>query len=129
LINTVFSKLAEELNNVNIIYQLIAILTIQQERPKKITITDLEKQLAFPGYPGIENIPSIFIDDFLKECLKGALKNKELPKNTDINDVLVSLLAILGGTLLAAKLGNIKDRTYHYMRQLKLLWKGLGVKA
>jgi hypothetical protein len=129
LINTVFRKLAEELNNVNIIYQLIAILIIQQERPKKITITDLEKQLVFPGYPGIENIPSIFIDDFLKECLKGALKNKELPKNTNINDVLVSLLAILGGTLLAAKLGNIKDHAYHYIRQLKLLWKGLEVKV
>lgn len=128
-INALFRKLAEELKSVNIIYQLVAILTVQQERPRKITITDLEKRLAFPDCPGIENIPSLFIDDFLKECLKGALKNKELPKNTDINDVLVSLLAILGGTLLAAKLGNIKDYTYHYMRQLKLLWKSLGAKA
>jgi len=129
LIDVVFGKLALELKNINIIYQLVAILSVQQERPRKIAINNLEKQLAFPDYPGIENIPSIFIDDFLNECLKGALKNKEIPKNTDIADVLVSLLTILGGTLLAAKLGGIKDLTYHYTRQLKLLWKGLGVKV
>jgi len=42
---------------------------------------------------------------------------------------LVSLMTIMGGTLMAAKFGSIKDCAYHYMRQLNLLWKGLGVKT
>jgi hypothetical protein len=35
----------------------------------------------------------------------------------------------LGGTLLATKFTNIKSQAYHYLRQLDLLWKGLGVKT
>ncbi len=129
LINTVFEKIAEELDNANIIYQIISIMLIQKERPKQIAIPDIEKYIAFPGYAGIEDIPTVFIDDFLRECLKGAVKNSELPKDTKINDVLVSLMAILGGTLLATKLADIKDRACHYIRQLQLFWKGLGLKG
>ena len=128
-IEAVFKNAAQELDNINIIYQIISILIMQRERPKAITISNIEKRLAFPDYDGIEDIPVAFIDHFFEECLKAALKNGELPKKTNIDDVLVSLMAILGGTLLAAKLGNIKDHAYHYIRQLKLLWKGLEVKV
>jgi len=128
-IEAVFKNAAAELDNINIIYQIISILIMQRERPKAITISNIEKRLAFPDYDGIEDIPVAFIDHFFEECLKAALKNGELPKKTNIDDVLVSLMAILGGTLLAAKLGNIKDHAYHYIRQLKLLWKGLEVKV
>lgn len=47
LINTVFRKLAEELNNVNIMYQLIAIMIVRQERPKTVAISNLERQIFF----------------------------------------------------------------------------------
>ena len=129
LIETVFKNAAAELNNVNIIYQIISIMVMQQERPKEMAISNIEKHFAFPDYDGIEDVPAIFIDRFFEECLKDALKNGKLPKKTKINDVAVSLMTILGGTLMAAKLGSIKDCAYHYTRQLKLLWKGLGIKA
>ncbi|MDD5613968.1 MAG: TetR/AcrR family transcriptional regulator [Candidatus Omnitrophica bacterium] len=127
-INILFSKLAADIKNINIVYQLIAALATRQERPKKIAVTEVEKKLAFPDCPGIEHARAIFIDDFLKESLKGALKKGELSKGTDIDDVLISLLAILGGTLLAAKLSKIGDYKYHYNRQLKILWKGLNAR-
>ncbi len=128
-IEAVFKNVAAELNNINIIYQMISIIIMQLEKPKAINISNIERYLAFPDYDGIEDIPAVFIEDFFEKCLKEALKNGELPKKTNIDDVRVSLMTILGGTLLAAKFTNIKDRSYHFMRQLNLLWEGLGVKT
>ncbi|MCL5019421.1 MAG: hypothetical protein M1426_02945 [Patescibacteria group bacterium] len=128
-IEAVFKNAAVELNNINIIYQIISIMILQLEKPKTINISNIERHFAFPDYDGIDDIPSAFIDDYFEKCLKEAVKNGELPKKTNINDVHVSLMTILGGTLLAAKFANIKDRSYHFMRQLNLLWEGLGVKT
>ncbi len=128
-IEAVFKNVAAELNNVNIVYQIISIMIMQREKPKIVPISSIERYLVFPDYHGIENIPAVFIDSFFESYLKEALKNGELPKKTNINDALVSLMAILGGTLLAAKLTNVKDQAYHYSRQLKILWNGLGVKV
>ena len=103
-------------------------MIIQQERPRTVEISRLERSIFFPGSEGIDNIRVILVDDFLKECLQGAVKNGELSKTIKIDDVLISLMTILSGTLLAAKFTDIKDRSYHYSRQLKFLWDGLGVK-
>jgi AcrR family transcriptional regulator len=128
LIGAVFNKTAEELKNPNAIYQMISVLLIQKTKPEELVIPDIEKRIAFPDYGGIESIASTRIEDFLEQCLKEAVKNGELPGDVNIDDVMVSLMAILGGTLLAIKFVDIKDRTYHYTRQLRLLWKGLGVR-
>lgn len=127
LIGAVFQKMAEELKNPNVVYQMISVLLIQKTKPGELVIPDIEKRIAFPDYEGIENIASIRIEDFMEQCLKEAVKNGELPGDLKIDDVLVSLMAILGGTLLAIKFADVKNREYHYTRQLKLLWKGLGV--
>lgn len=129
LINTVFEKLCEELNNPNIIYQLISLMTTLQEKPKKIAIPNIEREIAFPNYAGINDIQLLPLDDFLRECLKGAVRNRELRKNVQIDDILVSLITIVAGTLLAVKFEPQKNGAYHYIRQLNLLWKGLGVKT
>jgi AcrR family transcriptional regulator len=129
LINAVFEKLAQGQDNLNIVHQILSIMLIQKGKPRTVDISDIEKQLAFPDCEGIEEMPIIFIDVFFEECLRGAIKNGELPVNTDVEDVLISLITIMGGTVLAAKLRDIKDRKYHYARQLKLLWKGLGGKV
>ncbi|MFA5350518.1 MAG: hypothetical protein WC357_04210, partial [Candidatus Omnitrophota bacterium] len=127
--NATFSGLAEELlNHNNIVYQMISLMIVQREKPKTVVISNLERQIYFPGAEGIDNIRVMLVDDFLRECLLGAVRNGELPKDIKINDVLVSLMTILSGSLLAAKFAEIKDRSYHYMRQLRFLWNGLGVK-
>ncbi|MDD5166966.1 MAG: TetR/AcrR family transcriptional regulator [Candidatus Omnitrophica bacterium] len=128
LVNAIFERMAGRIDNINIIYQIISVMLMQQEKPKQVNIPDIERHIAFPDYIGIENIPVVFIEDFLRTCLKKAARNGELPKNVKIEDVLVSLMAILGGTLLTTKLTGIKDSAYHYRRQLQLLWKGLGIK-
>lgn len=129
LINAIFARMTEDLlNHHNIVYQLISLMIVQQEKPKTVAISNLERQIFFPGYEGTEDIQVMLVDDFLRKCLIGAVKNGELPKDIKIDDVLVSLMTILSGTLLAAKFAAIKDESYHYMRQLRLLWNGLGVK-
>jgi AcrR family transcriptional regulator len=129
LINNLFKELASEIKNINVVYQVIAVLAVSQEKLNRVAITDIEKRLAFPDSPGIEESPAVFIDVFLRDCLEKALKGGELPKKSNIDDILVSLLTILSGTLLAAKVSGIQDYGYHYSRQLKLLFKGLGLKA
>ncbi|MBF0216397.1 MAG: TetR/AcrR family transcriptional regulator [Candidatus Omnitrophica bacterium] len=126
LINCAFEKLAQGQDNLNIVHQILSIMLVQKGKPGTVNISDIEKHLAFPDCEGIEEMQIVFIDVFFEECLIGAVKNGELPENADIDDILISLLAIMGGTVLAAKLRNVKDRKYHYSRQLKLLWKGLG---
>jgi hypothetical protein len=113
----------------NIVYQIISLIITQRERPKRVAISSLEREIYFPNYGGIEDIQTMLVDDFLKECLAGAVKEGELPKDTKIDDALVSLVTILVGTLLAVKFSNAKDKTYHYRRQLQLLWGGLGAKS
>lgn len=128
LINTIFEITAEELKNLNVIYQIISTIIIQNEKPRNIVISNIEKQSAFPDCPNIEKIPSWSIDESFKEYLKKAVKNGELPKNTNTDDVLISLITIMIGTLLIAKTENIQDINYHYKRQIQYLWQGLGIK-
>lgn len=129
LINAVFQGVAEEASKINITHRLVAVLgTHQGERPSENIVSDLEKKLVFPHCPGIDHIRPVLIDDFLKKCLKEAREQGELPKNTDLNDAVIFLLAILAGTLMAAPLGSVKDYKHYYTRQLQAVWKGLGAK-
>lgn len=127
-IQYLFSQMGKELSNDNIIYQIISVLLIQGQKPKNIDISEVEKQMVFPECEGIETVPSVRLQDWILECVKAARKQGELPAKTNIEDVVISLMTILCGTLLATRVENIKDRDYHYMRQLQILWQGLGAK-
>lgn len=127
LIQFVFCRMGKEFDRDNVIYQIIAAFIVQGEKPKKMEISGIEKQMAFPDCEGIEKVEVIRFHDWVRKCVKAACKNGELPLKTNINDVVVSLITILGGTLLAMRVEKIKDWEYHYMRQLRDLWKSLGV--
>jgi AcrR family transcriptional regulator len=127
LINAFFKELADEFAKINIKYELISIMVVQHERPKKATISDIEKHLYFPDLAGIEGIAPLLIDEFFMECLQGAQKNGELPGSVNIDDALVSLITIMVGTMIAVKFNDVENLKYQYMRQLQILWKELGV--
>jgi hypothetical protein len=128
LIDSIFSQLSEEVKNNNMTYQIISVLLVQSQRPKKVAISDLEKRLAFPNCAGIEEAPAMIMDECLKESVVLAMKNGELPSKTNADDVVVSLMAIISGTLLAIRFHNSNDLGYHYMRQLQALWRGFGAR-
>jgi len=130
LIDAVLENLAGAINNANIMYQLIAAMVNQRELPKTGAISAVERELLFPGCEGITDIKDTDIEQFFLGCLKDALKNGELPKNINLEDVAVSLMSILTGTLLAIKFSGNDNRNivYHFKRQTRILWNGIGVK-
>ena len=128
LIDRVFSRMGEELNDSDVIYQIISVLLIRGPHRANVDVGAFEKQLAFPDCKGIEELPAIRLEDWIRECVAAARKNGELPLRTNIDDLVVSLITILTGTLLATRVQDTGKRDYHYMRQLRALWQGLGVR-
>lgn len=128
LINAFFEELAEEIVKINITYEIISIIVVQHEKPKKAAIADIEKHLVFPDLAGIEDVSPLLMDEFFRECMEGALKNSEISENVKIDNAVVSLLTIMVGTLIAVKFNDVKSLKYHYLRHLQLLWTELGVK-
>jgi len=128
LLNAFFEEMADEFSKINIKYEIISIIVVQHEKPKKAVIPDIEKHLFFPDFAGIEDISPLLIDEFFKECMEGALKSGELPGSVNIDNALVSLMTIMVGTMIAVKFSNIKNIKYQYLRQLQILWTELGVK-
>ena len=134
LINAFFKEMADEFTALDITYELISIMVVQHEKPKKTALTDIEKHLVFPDLAGMENISPLLIDEFFRECMEGALKNGELPGSVNIDNTLVSLVTIMVGTMIAVKFSDVvkfrdvKSVKHHYLRQLQMLWTGWGVK-
>jgi len=132
LLNAFFGELADhvEAGGVDITYEFISIMVVRPERPRKNAISNLEKRLFFPELDGIEDIDTFFMDEFFRDCLEKASKNGELPVNSGrIDNVLVSLLTIMIGTLIAVKFGHdAKNLKNHYQRHLHMLWHELGIK-
>ena len=134
LINALFEELADDFAKINITYELISIMVVQHEKPPKAVISNIEKHFVFPDLAGIEDVAPLMIDDFVRECMEGALKNGELPESVNIDNTLVSLVTIMVGTMIAVKFSDVvkfkdvKSVKHHYLRQLQMLWTGLGIK-
>jgi AcrR family transcriptional regulator len=130
LIDRAFAGLVEMVISPNLVSEIITAMVRQKESPQKIAISPMEKRYAFEDCPGIENEPTMRLEDFFRSAIEGAVKNGELPGRQDVEDVVVSLKTILVGTLLAARRDKTnRDLNYHYRRQLAILWKGLGRKG
>jgi len=127
-IEALFTKLADEHKNANIIYKMISVLLLQREKPKELIVPEIERKMLFPDYPGIEDVPLAFPDEFFRAYLEKAYKKGLLPAEVKVNDLKVSLDTIMIGTLLALKFDGLDNKKYHYLRQLRLLWQGLGIK-
>lgn len=131
LINNIFSLMAQELTNRNEVYQILSVLLVQKEKLKNVAISHLEMELAFGNYKEeveMEKIPSIYIDSFILQTVKKAFKDGELTSRTKCEEVTISLMSILIGTLFAVRFSDTHNCSYHYKRQLKTLWESLGVK-
>jgi AcrR family transcriptional regulator len=128
-INSIFSFMAEELNNANVVvYQVISLLLTERERIKKAPITPLEMKLTYEDYEDGEEvrISLVHMDEFFVQALKKAVQNGELPLKTKCEEAGISLTSILIGTLFAVRFSDMTNCAYHYDRQLKVLWKSLG---
>ena len=129
LIDLAFDNLAGMVISPNLVSEIITAMVRQKASPQRMAISPLEKRYAFEDCSGIENEPTMRLEDFFRASIEAAVKNNELSARQDVEDVVVSLKTILVGTLLAARRDKAnRNLDYHYRRQLALLWKGLGRK-
>jgi AcrR family transcriptional regulator len=94
-----------------------------------LDISELEKQLAFPELPGIENVPVQGLDAWLLPQVEAAIACGDLPENTLRPLVLGALLAMLLGvplTLLGSDPARIASA---YRQQLALVLAGIRATA
>lgn len=90
-------------------------------------VTDLgetEKQLAFPDLEGIGAIPVKGVDAWMLPRVESAIHSSELPANTLVPALLLSLLTILFGVPLALAVSNPDKIATMYRQQLQVLWAG-----
>jgi len=89
-----------------------------------ITLSPVEKQLAFPELDSIEDMPVKGIDRWLLKHLEVAVADGELPPNTLIPLILASMLTILLGVPMTLMSHDPQKVGSHYRQQLALLWAG-----
>lgn len=127
-IDVMFDVLVKQIYHPHLLYEVISIFVGEKAKPKRIDISRAERFFAFPNCKGIEDVPTMSLEDFLYENLGEATKQGELPKGVDLNDVLVFLMTIIVGVPLAISYENFNTLGSHYKKQLSFLWKGLGRK-
>lgn len=88
-----------------------------------------ERLLRFPDLEGIESVPEGNFRHFFELNLETALREGDLPAETDLTMVFTSLACIFYGVPLMSFEKKPMNCRESYMRQLHQLWKALGAKG
>jgi len=94
-----------------------------------IMVGTAERLLRFPEFEGIEEIPEGSFHPYFRRNLKAAIAKGELPKDTHIDSVVLSLASIFYGVPLMLDDRVPRNLTPTYLSQLRLLWVGLKASA
>lgn len=111
--------------NVTILYEVISLIAQEKETPLIKDITLAEKFIAFKKFPGAENLKAKNFIDIMRPFLKHAINNNELPKNTDIDLVLLTLRSIFFGTPIAVSQAHASKLKKAYQYHLHTYWHSL----
>lgn len=95
------------------------------EEPPLVEIPLAERIAAFPGREGIETLEARGLDSLLPELLARAVKQGELPKQTDVRAAFLGLAAIFFGVPIALRRIDPRAIPPAYLQQLATYWAGL----
>lgn len=84
-----------------------------------------ERLTAFPDLDHVELLPDEGMDPVFRPDLEAAVECGDLPKTTNLDEVLVALTAIFFGVPMALGTEGAAQVRATYLRQVKLLWAGL----
>jgi AcrR family transcriptional regulator len=73
------------------------------ERPAITEVTAAERELRYPDLPGVASLPAVGLDGIWPALLADAVACGELPADTDVDLVFVSLAAFFFGTPIAVR--------------------------
>ncbi|RMG31451.1 MAG: TetR/AcrR family transcriptional regulator [Gammaproteobacteria bacterium] len=105
--------------------ELLAHLASRRARPEIPPLLPIEKRLAWPELDGIEAVPDQGVEVVLSQQLQRAVELGQLPRNTHIPTVMVSLVSLFHGVALALVHSNPAAIAGQYRQQLALLWAGV----
>ncbi|MGV3667039.1 MAG: TetR/AcrR family transcriptional regulator [Leptospira bouyouniensis] len=126
MIHSLFQLTAKESKkNPKILLEIISFQTKKKSKRKPKPLTEAERILLFPNFPGIESLPIGGIEMILERAMELSLKNQELPKDTNIKYLSLAIASCFFGIpILAFQLGENLEKlwieSFHY------IWLGAG---
>jgi AcrR family transcriptional regulator len=130
LIGQLYDRVAKQFQQrPGLMAEIIAHQARQREKSALPELSAIERRLAFPDANGIEDFSAVGLDKLWLGALQQAIEAGELPPNTHLPTVMVSLVSIFYGVPLALRQGNPAAITGMYRQQLALLWAGVRATA
>ncbi len=129
-VEAVYDKLAEQSQqHPGAMMEILALHAQSREKPEPADIPLAERLIAFPEHEGIEDVASGGVESVLVPNLEQAMQKKELPANTPLPLVMMSLAGIFYGVPMALLPAQAAHLPSAYRQQLSLLWSGLRAAA
>lgn len=112
-------------NQPGIMSEIIARQALMREKSEPVEIGLAERQIAYPDYDGIEELPIGGVDKAWLPALEHAIRAGELPTNTHIPTVMVGLASLFYGVPLVMRQSNLSAISSMYHQQLAVFWAGI----
>ncbi len=105
--------------------EIIARQALLREKPEPMEIGLAERQIAYPDYEGIEELPVGGVDKAWLPALEQAVRGGELPPNAHIPTIMAGLAALFYGVPLVLRRSNFSAISSMYHQQLAVFWAGI----
>jgi AcrR family transcriptional regulator len=119
-------------NHPRLFSELITLRTFEQQnfleslQNYKETVSKAECRLRFPDMEGIDLIPHRPLYTIMQDGFKEAIRNGELPADTDIRRIIISSASIFYGVpLMIANQNKMDNLETAYKQHLHILWAGV----
>jgi AcrR family transcriptional regulator len=109
--------------------EVIARQALKREKAEPMEIGLAERQIAYPDFEGIEELPAGGVDKAWLPALEQAMRSSELPPNVHIPTVMVGLASLFYGVPLVLRQGNFAAISSMYHQQLAVFWAGIRASA
>ena len=108
--------------------EALAYLGQERQRPDFEPLSKAERLLAFPNLIGIEelDVKDTRIETLIEPYLEQAIQQGELPRNLDLDTIVLICMSIFVGFVMNLHLTEPKRIRPLCRRQLRLLWKALN---
>lgn len=129
-IAAIFDATAEDLARApRVIGEIIAVQARLGAARSPAPLTDVEKRLAFPERPGIEEIDEVGLDGLLPPRIAAACASGALPACVDPDAALLALTSVFFGVPLILARRHPALIAPAYRQQLAIAWAGLAATA
>ena len=129
-VDALFRRAAERIQGrPGVMSEIIAYAARQRSREQPPQVGRAERLQAFPGLEGIADLEPRGMDVLLGQFVQQAIDRGELPGNTHLRSVMLSLITIFHGVPLVLAHASPQSIGSSYQLQLNQLWAGVRALA